>query len=55
MKIKREYILTLSEEEAFALHTLVGNLNDEEFAKAGITRKDREFISKLFDGLCKGE
>ena len=40
--VEIKYILTLSSSDGQALKHLLGNMNDPEFAKFGITGEDRE-------------
>jgi hypothetical protein len=51
MKLETTYTIHLNEKEAKALKTLLGNMSDPEFAKAGIKGEDRATMSEIWQAL----
>lgn len=51
MELEITYKLILNEKEAKALKTLLGNMSDPEFAKAGITGDDREILRDMYHAI----
>tara|TARA_R110000868_G_scaffold131436_3_gene341523 strand:+ start:167 stop:406 length:240 start_codon:yes stop_codon:yes gene_type:complete len=51
MKLEINYTLHLTESEGKALKTLLGNMSDPEFAKAGIKGDDRETMSEIWRSI----
>jgi len=49
MRLKTTYTIHLDVNEAAALKTLLGSMNDEEFSRVGIKGEDREVMSNLYD------
>ena len=51
MKLEINYTIHLNEKEAKALKTLLGNMSDPEFAKAGIRGEDRKIVSEIWQAI----
>jgi len=51
MKLEINYTIHLNEKEAKALKTLLGNMSDPEFAKAGIRDEDRKIMSEIWQAI----
>jgi hypothetical protein len=51
MKLEITYTMHLNEKEARALKTLLGNMSDPDFEKAGIKGEDRRLLGKIWDAI----
>ena len=51
MKLEINYTLHLTETEGKALKTLLGNMSDADFAKAGIKGDDRGTMNEIWQSL----
>jgi len=49
--MKAEYLLKLDEEDAAALKMVLGNMDDDEFSKLGVSGDDRKRMSVIYDLL----
>jgi len=51
MKIAQSYTVTLTHEEACALKVVLGKRSQQSDLASGLTEKDSEFLSSLYDYL----